>query len=106
MQGEADDWSDGGKAGFTSATCRRPSISHASSRRYKFQRQPVNSVWELLNMAPSAATNDAVAALEEIKAPPGVVLPPREIKGAQPHPQTRETSLMISQLSLRKQQGM
>ncbi|KAL2065459.1 hypothetical protein VTL71DRAFT_3129 [Oculimacula yallundae] len=31
-------------------------------------------------MAPSATNGDAVAALEEIKAPAGVVLPPREIK--------------------------
>ncbi|TVY57957.1 Pre-mRNA-splicing factor, partial [Lachnellula cervina] len=31
-------------------------------------------------MAPSAANGDHVAALEEIKAPPGVVLPPKEIK--------------------------
>jgi hypothetical protein len=33
-------------------------------------------------MAPSAANGDAIAVLEEIKAPPGVVLPPREIKGS------------------------
>jgi hypothetical protein len=32
-------------------------------------------------MASSATHGDAIAALEEIKAPPGVVLPPREIKG-------------------------
>jgi splicing factor 3A subunit 1 len=32
-------------------------------------------------MAPSATNGDAMAVLEEIKAPPGVVLPPREIKG-------------------------
>ncbi|XMA14813.1 hypothetical protein WAI453_007604 [Rhynchosporium graminicola] len=31
-------------------------------------------------MAPSATNGDAIAALEEIKAPAGVVLPPREIK--------------------------
>lgn len=31
-------------------------------------------------MAP-AATGDAIAVLEDIKAPPGVVLPPKEIKG-------------------------
>ncbi|KAI9050463.1 hypothetical protein LZ554_005626 [Drepanopeziza brunnea f. sp. 'monogermtubi'] len=31
-------------------------------------------------MAPSATNGDAIAALEEIKAPQGVVLPPREIK--------------------------
>jgi hypothetical protein len=33
-------------------------------------------------MAPSATNGDAIAVLEEIKAPPGVVLPPREIKGS------------------------
>jgi splicing factor 3A subunit 1 len=33
-------------------------------------------------MAPSATNGDAIAVLEEIKAPPGVVLPPKEIKGA------------------------
>jgi splicing factor 3A subunit 1 len=33
-------------------------------------------------MAPSAVHGDAIAVLEEIKAPPGVVLPPKEIKGA------------------------
>jgi len=32
-------------------------------------------------MAPSATNGDAIAALEEIKAPTGVVLPPKEIKG-------------------------
>lgn len=32
-------------------------------------------------MAPSATNGDAIAALEEIKAPQGVVLPPKEIKG-------------------------
>ncbi|PBP28562.1 Surp module family protein [Diplocarpon rosae] len=31
-------------------------------------------------MAPAATNGDAIAMLEEIKAPPGVVLPPREIK--------------------------
>ncbi|KIN07701.1 hypothetical protein OIDMADRAFT_47597 [Oidiodendron maius Zn] len=31
-------------------------------------------------MAPSATNGDAMAVLEEIKAPPGVVLPPKEIK--------------------------
>jgi len=36
-------------------------------------------------MAPSAANGDAIAMLEEIKAPQGVVLPPREIKGAPLH---------------------
>ena len=40
-------------------------------------------------MAPSATNGDAIAALEEIKAPPGVVLPPREIKGAIPNPHSR-----------------
>jgi splicing factor 3A subunit 1 len=33
-------------------------------------------------MAPSATNGDTMAMLEEIKAPPGVVLPPKEIKGA------------------------
>jgi len=32
-------------------------------------------------MAPSATNGDAITVLEEIKAPPGVVLPPKEIKG-------------------------
>jgi splicing factor 3A subunit 1 len=32
-------------------------------------------------MAPPAANGDAFAALDEIKPPPGVVLPPKEIKG-------------------------
>lgn len=32
-------------------------------------------------MAPLATNGDAIAMLEEIKAPQGVVLPPREIKG-------------------------
>jgi splicing factor 3A subunit 1 len=32
-------------------------------------------------MAPSATNGDAIAGLEEIRAPPGVVLPPKEIKG-------------------------
>lgn len=31
-------------------------------------------------MAPSATNGDAIAALDEIKAPAGVVLPPKEIK--------------------------
>lgn len=34
-------------------------------------------------MAPSATVPDALAALDEIKAPAGVVLPPKEIKGQQ-----------------------
>ncbi len=33
-------------------------------------------------MAPSALNGDGMGSLEEIKAPQGVVLPPREIKGA------------------------
>jgi len=33
-------------------------------------------------MAPSATNGDAIAVLDEIKAPQGVVLPPKEIKGA------------------------
>lgn len=40
-------------------------------------------------MAPSATNGDAIAALEEIKAPPGVILPPREIKGATSNPHSR-----------------
>lgn len=32
-------------------------------------------------MAPSATNGDALAILDEIKAPDGVVLPPKEIKG-------------------------
>jgi hypothetical protein len=35
-------------------------------------------------MAPSALNGDGMGSLEEIKAPQGVVLPPREIKGAPP----------------------
>lgn len=37
---------------------------------------------DYIDMAPSATNGDAIAVLEEIKAPPGVVLPPKEIKGA------------------------
>lgn len=33
-------------------------------------------------MAPSATDGDILGGLEEIKAPAGVVLPPKEIKGA------------------------
>jgi splicing factor 3A subunit 1 len=33
-------------------------------------------------MASLATNGDAMAALEDIQAPPGVVLPPKEIKGA------------------------
>jgi len=36
-------------------------------------------------MAPSATNGDPIAALEEIKPPQGVVLPPKEIKGAPRH---------------------
>jgi len=43
-------------------------------------------------MAPSATNGDAIAVLEEIKAPAGVVLPPREIKG------TRSKSKLSSYL--------
>jgi splicing factor 3A subunit 1 len=32
-------------------------------------------------MAPSATNGDALAVLDEIKAPAGVVIPPKEIKG-------------------------
>ena len=32
-------------------------------------------------MAPSAMNSEAIAVLDEIKAPQGVVLPPKEIKG-------------------------
>lgn len=35
-------------------------------------------------MAPSALNGDGMGLLEEIKAPQGVVLPPREIKGMPP----------------------
>jgi splicing factor 3A subunit 1 len=37
-------------------------------------------------MAPSATSGDTIAVLEEIKAPAGVVLPPREIKGTRSKP--------------------
>lgn len=37
-------------------------------------------------MAPSATNSDAIGVLEEIKAPPGVVLPPKEIKGMSRNP--------------------
>jgi hypothetical protein len=40
-----------------------------------------NDLGDLVNMAPSATNGDAIAVLEDIKAPPGVVLPPKEIKG-------------------------
>jgi splicing factor 3A subunit 1 len=35
-------------------------------------------------MAPSLTNGDALAALDEIKAPTGVVIPPKEIKGELP----------------------
>lgn len=35
-------------------------------------------------MAPLATNVDAIAVLDEIRAPQGVVLPPKEIKGAPP----------------------
>ena len=44
-------------------------------------------------MAPSAITPDALAALDEIKAPAGVVLPPKEIKGQRPPSSARTTPL-------------
>lgn len=37
-------------------------------------------------MAPSATNGDTMIALEEIKSPDGVVLPPREIKSKKPYP--------------------
>ena len=36
-------------------------------------------------MAPSATNGDAIAVLDDIKAPQGVVLPPKEIKGMAIH---------------------
>lgn len=37
-------------------------------------------------MAPSATNGDALAVLDEIRAPAGVVIPPKEIKGMSPLP--------------------
>jgi splicing factor 3A subunit 1 len=55
-------------------------------------------------MAPSATNGDPIAALEEIKAPPGVVLPPREIKGATPS-LSQEPQLIFSLAILEKTAG-
>lgn len=38
------------------------------------------------DMAAPGTNGDAFAALDEIKPPPGVVLPPKEIKGKAHHP--------------------
>lgn len=48
-------------------------------------RQPDPSTTSpALDMGPSATNGDALAVLDEIKAPDGVVLPPKEIKGTTP----------------------
>jgi hypothetical protein len=46
-------------------------------------------------MAPSATEPDALAALDEIKAPAGVVLPPKEIKGERSLPAILDHSLTL-----------
>jgi hypothetical protein len=50
-------------------------------------------------MAPSATNGDALAALDEIRAPAGVVIPPKEIKGTFPHPVLRETEIVNKKYS-------
>jgi hypothetical protein len=54
-------------------------------------------------MGPSAANGDAIAVLEEIKAPPGVVLPPREIKGSPSKIYHESITDILLQQSSRKQ---
>jgi splicing factor 3A subunit 1 len=56
-------------------------------------------------MAPSATNGDPIAALEEIKPPQGVVLPPKEIKGAPPHPFKLDHLLTASTAILEKTAG-
>ena len=56
------------------------------------------------NMAPSATNDDAIAVLEEIKAPPGVVLPPKEIKGMS-HVHHHEHQLIFFTAILEKTAG-
>jgi splicing factor 3A subunit 1 len=56
-------------------------------------------------MAPSATNGDHIAALEEIKPPQGVVLPPKEIKGAPPQPLPSEHLLTASTAILEKTAG-
>lgn len=46
-----------------------------------------------------------MAALEDIQAPPGVVLPPKEIKGTSPPTSHQEHSLHRRQLYSRRQQA-
>ena len=41
----------------------------------------INHLAPQRTMAPSATNGDGMSSLEEIKAPAGVVLPPKEIKG-------------------------
>jgi splicing factor 3A subunit 1 len=56
-------------------------------------------------MAPTAANGDSMAALEDIQAPSGIVLPPKEIKGGSfLEPQTR-TLLTILAAILEKTAG-
>ena len=49
-------------------------------------------------MAPAPAHPDALAQLDEIKAPAGVVLPPKEIKGSSCVPLMFDTLLTSVQL--------
>jgi hypothetical protein len=63
---------------FTKKTSRNLAPSHHhQSLLYHLEESTQSST-----MAPSATNGDAMAGLEEIRAPPGVVLPPKEIKGA------------------------
>jgi hypothetical protein len=50
-------------------------------------------------MAPSATNGDALAVLDDIRAPAGVVIPPKEIKGTFPHPVLRETEIVNKKYS-------
>ena len=56
-------------------------------------------------MAPAATNDDGMAGLEEIKAPPGVVLPPKEIKGASPKLRERVVPANILPAILEKTAG-
>ena len=56
----------------------RLASQHLLLKDFKCIRQPNK-------MAPVAMNGDTMAALEDIQAPPGVVLPPKEIKGASSH---------------------
>jgi hypothetical protein len=60
---------------------RNSGLVKANTKVVRFLAEAKGASTSTTDMAPSAINGDVIAALDEIKAPAGVVIPPKEIKG-------------------------